>query len=81
MFDIITQTHHIEPWKAMCKCMDLHFVYSSCMSEYEIYFNFIFLQTNQVKIRTLKWADAFSLSKIEQYKKLGYHYVSCHTRI
>ncbi len=36
----------------------------SCMSEYELYFNFVFLRTDQVKIRYLQRNDITSLEQL-----------------
>lgn len=69
-------------WKTMCFLIDLNEFYGSAMADYEIYFNYLFARTDQAKIRFLRWANiAFNKNAINQYKKQGYHYVSCHTYI
>lgn len=79
LFYHIRNTHKMEPWKAICKCFDKNEIYKSAMAEYEIYFNFAFGKTKQVKIRKLKWKDiAFKPELIEEYKNNDYDYVSCH---
>ncbi|MFS8564210.1 MAG: DUF6492 family protein [Rhabdochlamydiaceae bacterium] len=70
--------HHVEPWKAMCHCIDHRYLSLSSLSEYEIYFNFAFMRTSQVKVRPLKWANISSLDEIATYQEKGYDYVSCH---
>ena len=70
--------HHVEPWRAFCRCIDLRYLSHSSLSEYEIYFNFAFMRTSQMKIRPLKWANINSLDEIATYQENGYDYVSCH---
>lgn len=77
LFDIIERYHACEAWQAICRCIDLQHFHKSSMSEYEIYFNFIFQRTDQMQIRHLKWAN-ISLRNLPAYLKQGYHYVSCH---
>jgi hypothetical protein len=80
LFHVITETHKTEPWIALIRSIASTEIFNSCLSEYEIYFNFAFATTNQVKIRYLKWANISDLSSLNTYKEQGYHYVSCHTR-
>lgn len=79
LFEVISEIHGIEPWRAIVKFVDPNQV--SSVSEYEIYFNFAFSRTNQLKIRHLKWlnANGNNLEKVKEYKAEGYDYVSCHT--
>jgi hypothetical protein len=79
LFNEIYQIHKKEPWKALCNCIDTKEVFGSCLSEYEIYFNFTFLKTNQGKIRLVKWTNINSIQKIQDFKKNNYVYVSCHS--
>lgn len=74
----IIKTHGLEPWKAICRCIDHKELYASCMADYELYFNFAFERTNQIEIRTLKWANVAGLD-IRNYVANGFDYVSCHT--
>ena len=70
--------HHVEPWKALCHSIDPKHLSLSSLSEYEIYFNFVFMRTSQMKVRPLKWANINSLDEIASYQEKGYDYVSCH---
>ena len=79
LFQLISGHHHIEPWRAICRAIDPKEAPVSCLSEYEIYFNFVFLRTPQAKIRRLKWCGLSSLAPIGYYKKQCYAYVACHT--
>lgn len=78
MFSTVEKIFGIEFWKAFCNCIDLDYFDKACVSEYELYFNFTFLKTNECKIRKLKWANA-KLQDLEPFKKDGFHYVSCHS--
>lgn len=79
LFKQITKVHHKEPWKAICNSINKKEAYGSPLSEYEIYFNFAFLRTNQSHLRFLKWQNISSIQNLEQYKKEGYIFVSCHS--
>ncbi len=73
---------NMDPWKALCHHIDREAsgdVTNLALSEFEIYFNYIFAATNQAHIRTLRWANVSSLASMERYKAEGYHYISCHT--
>lgn len=79
LFQLIEGIHHREPWKAICRCIDPHYVHYSSLSEYEIYFNFVLTRSDQMQIRPLLWEDVRTLSNLKVYKQAGYHYVSYHS--
>ena len=68
LFDLISESHKIEVWKALCRQIDRKQIMGSCMSEYEIYFNFAFKNfSDQVKIRPLKRViQSFSYKDINE---------------
>lgn len=74
----IKMYHHAEVWKAFCHCIDKRYLHHSSLSEYEIYFNFAFMRTSQLKIRPLRWANISSIDEVGTYQEKGYDYVSCH---
>jgi hypothetical protein len=85
-FNLIEKEHNVEPWKALARSIpmtDGEISYSA-MSEYEIYFNFVFSRTDQVKIRHLHWGNRevargnVYQSDIDNYKNQGYAYVAIH---
>lgn len=78
LFASVEEYHHMPFWQAFCRCVDNKELPGSGASEYEIYFNFVFSKTNQVHIRSLKWANINQLDLIKEYKTKGYDYVSCH---
>lgn len=79
LFAEIKQAHNKEPWKVFCDMVDKKELFSSCMCiEYELYFNYVFSQCDQVKIRHLKW-DNVPFYKFNTYKNAGYDYLSCHS--
>lgn len=77
LFNTIRSIHNLEPWKALCRCIDINQIYGSSLSEYEIYFNFVFQRSDQFKIRKLKWLNTVD-SYSNRFKKYDYDYVSCH---
>jgi hypothetical protein len=80
LFSAITAVHKLEPWRALCRCIDLKELPGSALSEYEIYFNFIFSKTDQAQIRTLKWKNTkFNNSAIKAHTRSAYNYISCHS--
>jgi len=80
LFAEIRTLHGKEPWQALCACIDSKEVEGACMSEYEIYFNYLFLRSNQAKIRPLKWGNkvSFSEDSLEKYRQRNYDYVAYH---
>jgi hypothetical protein len=74
----VKKAHGIPMWKAILRCIDLRYVSRSSFSEYEMYFNFCLLNTDQYNIRPLKYANVNSLDLIEQYQKDDYFFVSYH---
>jgi hypothetical protein len=74
------ELHHQTPmWKAFLKCVDVEELPGSCFSEYEIYFNFAFSESDQFLIRPLLWMDLSFNRFSPSFKERGYSYVSLHT--
>ena len=69
---------NLEPWVALVQNISERDFFESGLSEYELYFNFAFQQTDQVKLRFLKWKNSPSLKKWKKDKACGYHYVAYH---
>ncbi|CCB86519.1 putative uncharacterized protein [Parachlamydia acanthamoebae UV-7] len=78
LFTAVENYHKMPLWQAFCRCVSADYTLASGASEFEIYFNFVFSRTNQVKLRHLKWKNVSNLKHLSQYKAQGYHYVSCH---
>jgi len=79
LFRTIRDTHKLEPWVALVKLIDHRYLYAG-LSEYELYFNFIFDRNKNVKMRHLMWKNSDDLESLEVFKKQGYHYVSFHAQ-
>jgi hypothetical protein len=79
LLETIEKIHKKPAWKAICRCIDQHHFDTCCMSEYELYFNFVFSRTDQMKIRPLHWKEISDLRHIGGCKRLGYDYVSNHS--
>ncbi len=81
LFEEIEAEHHKEAWKVFCEMIDKNEIYASCMCvEYELYFNYIFSRSDQVKIRHLKW-DNIPFRRFNELKNNGYDFLSCHAYI
>jgi hypothetical protein len=85
LFKTVEDHHQMEFWQAFCLLVDPIHLKRSGASEYEIYFNFVFSQTDQVYIRQLSWSEMpsngkqdFAKMAIYQAKMQGLDYVSCH---
>jgi len=80
LFNEIKKYHAQEPWQALCHCIDVKELPGSCLSEYEIYFNYAFSHAYKVKLRPLKWRNFHSHnnSQLPSFKETHYDYVSCH---
>lgn len=73
------ESYHQKPlWKALLACVNPSELYASCLSEYEIYFNYALLRSKQFTPRSLKWANVSTVSNFDVYKNNGYDYVSAH---
>ena len=79
LFETVETYHKEEFWKAFCHCIDHKEIYASSASEYEIYFNFALLTTDQCKIRHLKWENITELTQIKSCRKQQYNYIAFHS--
>jgi len=78
LFHEISAQHNIEPWQALLRCIDRKELFAG-ISEYEIYFNFVFSRDYKVKMRPLRYIDmAFNKQNVMKCQQHGYEYVSCH---
>lgn len=77
LFDQVESHHKMKFWEAYCQKIDTKIENGEGASEYEIYFNFAFSRTKQVKLRKLKYMDVIDLSAIAPLKEYGYDYLSC----
>ena len=78
-----TEHYHKRPfWKAFCLSTNTNNLCTQGASEYEIYFNYVFARTPQVKLRFLKhadcWTNAPEIKDLNYYRKKGYDYASFH---
>ncbi len=81
LFETIELHNHMQPWEAICHHMFVEpsgDVINVGLSEFEIYFNYIFATTKQAHIRILEWANVASLKAMQRYRAAGFHYISCH---
>jgi len=80
-FDHIRAQHNLEPWVAIARTIKLnrenHLIHS-CLSEYEMYFNFVFARTDQVSIRHLKWKNIMRLRQLKRCIAEHYDFVAQH---
>jgi hypothetical protein len=75
LLETISTQHQMEPWKAICRVIDLNDIGFSGMSEYEIYFNYALLRTSQVVLRPLRWTLIHSLRLVPGFKQAGFAFV------
>lgn len=80
LFMLIQQEHNLEPWVAIARAIPVTYntINGSALSEYEIYFNFVFARTDQVKIRPLKWANISEAAYKNKSSIKEYDYVAIH---
>lgn len=64
----ILKENNLEPWIAIAQSIKVtnNEIPSLVMSEYELYFNFVFSRTDQVKIRHLRWKDVVNTTLSNQ---------------
>lgn len=80
LFGEIRSVHQMEPWKAIARAIDVREIHGSCLSEYELYFNFLLSRTDQALLRVLPFLEVTSLRSLERYRTEGYAYVAAHER-
>lgn len=78
LFNRVETTHHNEFWKAFCLCVSPNELMAAGASEYEIYYNFVFMENHQAKIRPLIWKNSGELQNISKHATQGYDYISYH---
>lgn len=67
-------------WEAICSVIDPREIDGSCLSEYEIYFNYIFSRDKNVKLRPLMWTNAIGPSPeiLRAHSQIGFDFVAYH---
>ncbi len=78
-FSEIRQAHKRELWEVLSSKVDRKHIFRCFLSEYEMYFNFCFLKTDQVSIRPLKFKNIQQLDKLDKYRQQGFYHVSAHS--
>lgn len=80
LFSLIEKEHHCEPWIAIARAIPIinGSITPSALSEYEIYFNFVFARTDQVKIRKLHWKNVSQAKYNHKISQHNYDYVAVH---
>lgn len=82
-FDCICALYDCEPWQAILRKVPLdrgNNIVFSAISEYEMYFNFVFARTDQVQLRPLKWKNISRSAELIRCRKQGFHFVALHVR-
>lgn len=77
-FQKIRSVHNKEPWIALCECIDHKELFLSSISEYELYFNYIFAHEPKVKIRPLNWKNVYNMGDVQRSAQLNFDFVSWH---
>jgi len=81
LFHTIKEIHQTEPWRAICKCLDHQDLFGAGMSEYELYFNFAFSRTKQLKIRRLTSTATAEIISLDDPRWSFFDYISCHSHM
>jgi hypothetical protein len=83
----IQERHTCEPWIAIARAITLikNDMREAALSEYDLYFNFAFSRTNQVKIRPLKWKETTNPDNsheqiIQKLSDPEYDFIAIHIR-
>lgn len=77
LFTLVEDKHRMDFWKAFCLAVENDNLKIDGASEYEIYMNFAFSRTNQLRIRKLKSLRVVALSAMAPLKAYGHHYITC----
>jgi len=73
LFQKISAQHGCEPWIAICRCIDHSQLYLSALSEYEIYFNYVFSSGFNVKTRYVCWTNVYSQKDLDLAKQQQFY--------
>ncbi len=79
LMESVERIHTVPFWQAFCYCIDQKELDDAAASEYEIYFNFANLSTDQIEIHPLKWTNVHSYKALNAYRDLNYDYIACHS--
>jgi hypothetical protein len=79
LFETIRAHHGTEPWKAIVRSIRKEEVNVSSMSEYEIYFNFALLKTDQATLRYLKCTNVVCSFQFEVLSKCDWDLITSHS--
>jgi len=79
LFNEVTALHNKPFWKALIACIDINELQQSCMSEYEIYFNYVFSRSPLPKLRELRTIDIGddNLREMSRFEKGEADVASC----
>jgi len=79
LFDDVESLHKISFWKAFCRCIDDSGLSFAGASEYELYFNYALINSDQFTVRNLRYKPLFNIKRLPVYKKsnldiIGFQY-------
>jgi hypothetical protein len=74
LFDDLQEIHG-EPWKAVCRMIDLGKIYEPCFSAFSLYGSFALARASQAKLKPLKGVSSLYTHDIPKYQKEGYDFI------
>ena len=73
----IEKYNNLEPWKAICRAIDINEIWGSPIAEYEIYSNFAIQNSSQFSTRFLKWTTSTTINP-DYFFENNYDFVTFH---
>lgn len=83
LMSLVEEHHNKKFWQAYIHSINPSWPGRSWTADYEIYFNFVLMRTNQIKLRNLRWLDITYLSNIllniDENINDNYDFYACHS--
>lgn len=78
LISLVEKHHNMKFWQAYIHAINPSWPSRSWTADYEIYFNFVLMRTNQIKLRDLRWLDVNLKSDSIAYQEENFDFFACH---
>jgi ankyrin repeat protein len=78
LISLVEKHHNMKFWQAYIHAINPNWPGRSWTADYEIYFNFVLMRTNQIKLRNLKWLNINVKTDALSYQSENFDFFACH---